>query len=52
MGNLFFETNHPETAIKYHESALEVNDRELQALIGLANCHYDLQHHEEAVRFY
>ena len=26
MGNLFFETNHPQNAIKYHIQALKYND--------------------------
>jgi len=29
MGNLLFETNHPESAIKYHKHALKYNPNEL-----------------------
>jgi len=29
MGNLLFETNHPENAIKYHKHALKYNPKEL-----------------------
>ena len=42
MGNLLFETNHPENAIKYHKHALKYNPKELQALIGLGNAYYDM----------
>ena len=41
MGNLLFETGHAEEAIKYHKQALNINDKELQALIGLGNAYYD-----------
>lgn len=41
FGNLLFETGEPKDAIKYHHRALELNNRELQALIGLGNCYYD-----------
>ena len=42
MGNLLFETNHPDAAIKYHKHALKYNPKELQALIGLGNAYYDM----------
>jgi tetratricopeptide (TPR) repeat protein len=42
MGNLLFETNHPENAIKYHLHALKYNENEIQALIGVANAYYDI----------
>ena len=52
MGNLLFETGHAEDAIRYHKQALTVNDKELQALIGLGNAYYDSQKPVEAVDFY
>lgn len=52
MGNLLFETGHAEEAIRYHKQALAVNDRELQALIGLGNAFYDSQRPVEAVTYY
>ena len=52
MGNLFFETNHPQNAIKYHIQALKYNDQEVQALVGLANAYYDISKPNEAIKYY
>ena len=52
MGNLLFETNHPENAIKYHLHALKYNENEIQALIGVANAYYDIAQPGDAIKYY
>ena len=42
MGNLCFEIEHPEKAIRYHQRALKFSPNELLAFIGLGNAHYDI----------
>lgn len=52
MGNLLFETNKPDVAIKYHKQALKYNSNDIQALIGLGNALYENQKPAEAIKFY
>jgi len=49
MGNLLFETGHSEDSIKYYKYALNINDKDLSAIIGIANAHYDLKNMLKAI---
>jgi Tfp pilus assembly protein PilF len=40
IGNILYETNSPSKAEKYFQRALECDPTDLEAKIGLANCHY------------
>ena len=52
MGRLLFETGYASNAVKYHLRALNYNNREMQAMIGIGNAYYELGKLQEAIEYY
>lgn len=52
MGNLLFENQNVAGAIKYYEHALNLNENELQAIVGMGNVYYEEQNLSKAIEFY
>ena len=52
IGNILFETNSPSKAQKYFQRAIECDASDIEAKIGLANCHYILEEFEQAINLF
>mmetsp|Transcript_35253 Transcript_35253/g.31700 ORF Transcript_35253/g.31700 Transcript_35253/m.31700 type:complete len:96 (+) Transcript_35253:183-470(+) len=52
FGIILFDANKVESALKYFQQALSIDDTDVETKIHIANCHYELQHHEAAIEAY
>ena len=52
IGHIFYETNNSENAVKYYTRALNIEPNDIESKIGKANCHYLLEHFDDAITAY